>query len=184
MFGVEGQPDGLHVLTLVRRETQVPPVSLDRLPAVLGVARGGDDLVPEGVERVRHMQEQYLGLRPGRKLLGWLGQNGVRPELAGTGELLLGGTPPGGQVPGQRGQLALDDVLQCPLDRRGVERTVADTHDNLVLLPDNSDQLFNGSHDDLFSAVGFSDATCSGDLNCRLRTAYHMQNLYIIRHSQ
>lgn len=181
MFGVESQPDGFRELTLVGRETQIPLVSLDTLPEVLGEARRGDDLVPEGVERIRHVEKQHLGLRPGRELLGRLGQDGVRPKLTGTGELLLGGTPPGRRV---RGQLALDDVLERPPDGDGVERAVADTHDNLFLLPDNSDQLFNGSHDDLFSAVGFSDATCSGDLNCRLRTAYHMQNLYIIRHSQ
>ena len=42
------------------------------------------------------MEQQYLGLRPGRELLGRLGQNGVRPKLTGTGELLTdGGTPPG-----------------------------------------------------------------------------------------
>lgn len=46
MFGIEGQPSGFHVLTLVRREAQVPLVSLDTLPAVPGVAHGGIDLVP------------------------------------------------------------------------------------------------------------------------------------------
>ena len=95
VFGVEGQPDGFRVLTLVRRETQVPLVGLDALPAVLGVALRGDDLVPEGVERVRHVQEQHLGLRPGRESFRWLGQFASRPELTGTLELLLGGTPPG-----------------------------------------------------------------------------------------
>ncbi len=90
VFGVEGQPDGHRVLTLVRRETQIPLVSLDTLPAVLGVARGGNDLVPEGVEAVRHVEKQHLGLRPGRESFRRLGQNGVRPELASTGELLLG----------------------------------------------------------------------------------------------
>lgn len=148
MFGVEGQPDGLRVLTLVRRETQTALVSLDALPAELGVARGGDGLVPEGVERIRHVEKQHLGLRPGRELLGRLGQNGVRPELTGTLELLLGGTPPGGQVPGQRGQLALDDVLECPLDGDGVERAVADTLDDLVVLTGDTDQLLGGGHDD------------------------------------
>lgn len=148
MFGVEGQPDGLRVLTLVRRETQTALVSLDALPAVLGVVRGGDDLVPEGVERVRHVEQQHLGLRPGRELLGRLGQNGVRPELASTLELLLGGTPPGGRVPGQRGQLALDDVLECPLDGGGVERAVADTLDDLVVLAGDTGQLLGGGHDD------------------------------------
>ena len=148
MFGVEGQPDGLRVLTLVRRETQTALVSLDALPAVLGVARGGDGLVPEGVERIRHVEKQHLGLRPGRELLGRLGQNGVRPELTGTLELLLGGTPPGGRVPGQRGQLALDDVLECPLDGDGVERAVADTLDDLVVLSRDTGQLLDGGHDD------------------------------------
>lgn len=56
-LGVEGQPDGRRELDLVGCETQIPLVSLDALPAVLGVARGGNDLVPEGVERVRHVQE-------------------------------------------------------------------------------------------------------------------------------
>jgi len=148
VFGVEGQPDGFRVLTLVRRKTQVPLVSLDALPPVLGVARGGDGLVPEGVERIRHVEKQYLGLRPGRELLGRLGQNGVRPELTGTLELLLGGTPPGGRVPGQRGQLALDDVLECPLDGDGVERAVADTLDDLVVLAGDTGQLLDGGHDD------------------------------------
>ena len=104
------------------------------------------------------MEKQYLGLRPGRKLLGRLGQNGVRPELTGTGELLLGGTPPGGRVPGQRGQLALDDVLECPLDGDGVERAVADTLDDLddtlddlVVLAGDTGQLLDGGHDDLLS---------------------------------
>lgn len=184
MFGVEGQPDGLRVLTLIRRETQVPLVGLDTLPLVLGVALGGDNLVPEGVEHVRHVQEQHLGLRPGRELCRRLGQNGVRPELTGTSELLLGGTPPGGRVPGQRGQLALNDVLECPLDGDGVERAVADTLDDLVVLAGDTGQLLDGGHDDLFLAVDFSDATCSGDLNCRLRTAYYMQNLYIKRRSR
>lgn len=41
------------------------------------------------------MEKQYLGLRPGRELLGRLGQNGVRPKLTGTGELLLGRDVPG-----------------------------------------------------------------------------------------
>ena len=89
MFGVEGQPDGFRVLTLVRREAEIPLVGLNVFPAVLGVARGDIDLVPEGVEAVRHVEKQHLGLRPGRELLGRLGQNGVRPELAGTLELLL-----------------------------------------------------------------------------------------------
>ena len=95
-FGVEGQPDGRHELDLVRMamfvlsETQIPLVSLDDLPPVLGVALRGDDLVPEGVERVRHVEQQHLGLRPGRESFRRLGQNGVRPELTGTGELLLG----------------------------------------------------------------------------------------------
>ncbi len=149
MFGVESQPDGFRVLTLVRRETQVPLVSLDALPAVLGVAIGGDDFVPEGVERVRHVEQQYLGLRPGRELLGRLGQNGVRPELTGTGDLLLGGTPPSRRVPVlHRGQLALDDVLERPLDGDGVERAVADTLDDLVVLAGDTGQLLDGGHDD------------------------------------
>ena len=150
MFGVESQPDGLRELDLVGGETQIPLVSLDALPAVLGVALGGDDLVPEGVERVRHMEKQYLGLRPGRELLGRLGQNGVRPKLTGTGELLLGGTPPGRRVPVvlHRGQLALDDVLECPLDGDGVERAVADALDDLVVLTGDTGQLLDVGHDD------------------------------------
>lgn len=147
-LGVEGQPDGRRELDLVGCETQIPLVSLDALPPVLGVALGGDDLVPEGVERVRRVEQQHLGLRPGRELLGRLGQNGVRPELASTLELLLGGTPPGGRVPGQRGQLALDDVLECPLDGGGVERAVADTLDDLVVLAGDTGQLLDGGHDD------------------------------------
>ena len=98
-LGVEGQPDGRRELDLVGCETQIPLVSLDALPPVLGVAHPtfcrGDDLVPEGVERIRHMQKQYLGLRPGRESFRRLGQNGVRPELAGTGELLLRRNVPG-----------------------------------------------------------------------------------------
>ena len=147
-FGVEGQPDGFRVLDLVGGETQVPLVGLDTVPAVLGVARGGIDLVPQGVEAVRHVEKQYLGLRPGRELLGRLGQNSVRPELAGTLELLLGGTPPGRRIPGQRGQLALDDVLERPLDGGRVERAVADTLDDLVVLSRDTGQLLYGGHDD------------------------------------
>ena len=152
VFGVESQPDGFRVLTLVRCETQIPLVSLEALPLALGVAHPtfcrGDDLVPEGFEAVRHVEQHHLGLRPGRESFRRLGQFASRPELAGTLELLLGGTPPGGRVPGQRGQLALDDVLECPLDASGVERAVADTHDDLFLLGDDSDQLIDGGHDD------------------------------------
>lgn len=146
VLGVEGQPDGLRVLDLVGGETQVPLVGLDDLITVLGVARRGDDLAPEGIERVGHVEQQYLGLRPGRELLGRLGQNGVRPKLTGTGELLLGGTPPGGRVPGQRGQLALDDVLECPLDGGWVERAACHTLDDLVVLSGDTGQLFDGGH--------------------------------------
>ena len=161
MFGVEGQPDGHRELDLVRVavfvlcETQVPLVSLDTLPPVLGVARGGDDLVPEGVECVRHVEKQHLGLRPGRELLGRLGQNGVRPELTGAVELLLGGTPPGGRVPGQRGQLALDDVLECPLDGGGVEQAVADTHDDFAPLTDHTHHLFKADPSAQMTGGGF-----------------------------
>lgn len=108
VLGVESQPDGTVELDLVGGETQVPFVSLDALPAVLGVARRGSDLVPEGVERVRHVEQQYLGLRPGRELLGRLGQNGVRPKLTGTGELLLGGDVPGRHA---RHELGLDRCM-------------------------------------------------------------------------
>ena len=151
VLGVESQPDGTVELDLVGGETRVPLVSLDALPAVLGVARGGVDQVPQVVERIRHVQEQHLGLRPGRELRRRLGQNGVRPELTGTVELLLGGAPPGGRVPGQRGQLALDDVLECPLDGDGVERAVADTLDDLVVLSGDTGQLLDGGHDDPLS---------------------------------
>ena len=149
MFGVEGQPDGFRELDLVGGETQVPLVRLNAFPVVLGVARGGIDLVPEGVEAVRHVEKQHLGLRPGRELLGRLGQNSVRPELTSTGELLLGGTPPGRRVPVlHRGQLALDDVLERPLDGGRVERAVADTLDDLVVLAGDTGQLLDGGHDD------------------------------------
>ncbi len=125
VFWVECQPDGTRVLTLLRREAQVCLIRLDAIPAVLGVARRGLDLVPKGVEAVWNVQKQHLGLRPGGELLGRLGQNGVRPELTRTRELLLGGTPPG-----------------------------------------DTGQLFDGGHDDPIPAVDFSDAICSGDLNC------------------
>lgn len=92
------------------------------------------------------MQEQYLGLRLRCKSFRRLGQNDVRPELTGTGELLLGGTPPGGRLPGQRGQLALDDILERPLDGGGVERAVTDTLDDFVVLSGNTGQLTDGSH--------------------------------------
>lgn len=146
MFGVEGQPDGLRELDLVGGETQIPLVGLDALPAVLGVALGGGDLVPEGVEAVRHVQEQHLGLRPGRELRRRLGQNGVRPELTGTVELLLGGAPPARRIPGGGDELALDDVLERPLDGGGVERAVADTLDDLVVLAGDTGQLLDGGH--------------------------------------
>ena len=96
------------------------------------------------------MEKQYLGLRPGRELLGQAqGQNGVRPKLTGTGELLLGGMPPGRGVPVRyRGQLALDDVLERPLDGGRVERAVADTLDDLVVLAGDTGQLLDGGHDD------------------------------------
>ena len=155
-LGVEGQPDGYYVaLAPLCGETQIPLVSLDALPPVLGVALGGDDLVPEGVERVRHVEQQHLGLRPGRELLGRLGQNGVRPELTGTDELLLGGTPPGGRVPGQRGQLALDDVLQCPLDGNGVERATRYPLDDFVPLTDHTHHLFKADPSAQMTGGGF-----------------------------
>lgn len=90
MLGVECQPDGLRELDLVGGETQIRSVGLDTPPAVLGVARRGDDLIPEGVECVRHVEQLYLGLRPGCELRRRLGQDGVRPELTGARELLLG----------------------------------------------------------------------------------------------
>ena len=95
MFGVEGQPDGPCKLDLVGGETQVPLVSLDALPAVLGIALGGVDQVPQVVERVRYVEKQHLGLRPRRESFRRLGQNGVRPELTSTLELTLGRDVPG-----------------------------------------------------------------------------------------
>lgn len=185
-FGVEGQPDGFRVLDLVGGETQIPLVGLDALPAVLGVALRSVDQVPQGVERVRHVEKQHLGLRPGRELLGRLGQFAPKPDLTCTRELLLGGAPPGRPVvPGGSNELALDDVLKRPLDGNGVERAVADALDDLVVLGGDTAQLLDGGHDNPLSfAVDFSDATCSGDLNYRLRTAYRMQSLYAKRRSQ
>lgn len=152
---------------------------------MLGVVRGGIDLVPEGVEAVRNVEEQHLGLRPGSEFLGRLRQNGVRPELTRTSELLLGRAPPGGRVPGGSDELALDDVLERPLDDDGVERAIADALDDLVVLGGNTAQLLDGGHNNhLPFAVDFSDATCSGDLNCQLRTAYRMRGSYTKRHSQ
>ena len=45
-------------------------------------------------------------------------------------------------------ELALDDVLECPLDGGGVERAVADTLDDLVVLTGDTGQLLDGGHDD------------------------------------
>ncbi len=165
MFGIETEPHGLRVDTLVGRETQV--LGPEARPTAFGAARGGYDIVPQIVERARHVQQQDFrrGLR--LEVHGRLGKNGVRPKLACTRELLAGGAPPGGWVPVQRlGQLALDDVLERLPDKEGIERAVADTLDDLVVLGGDTDQLLGGSHDDLFFAVGFSDAMCSGDLNC------------------
>lgn len=71
------------------------------------------------------------------------------------------------------GQLALDDVLERPLDGGRVERTIDDALDDLFVLGGDAQQSlgetlveFNDlSHDRLLSAVDFSDAICSGDLN-------------------
>ena len=134
MFGVEGYPDRFRVLTLVGRETQILLAGLAP-PAVFGVACRGDDLSPQGVERIRHVKKRYLGLCPGRELFRWLGYNGIRPELTGTGELLLRSVPPGRRVPVRyRGQLALDDVLECSFDGCRVKRAIAEPLDDLVVL--------------------------------------------------
>lgn len=125
MLGIECQPNGLRELGLAWRETQVRPIRLDAVPAVLGVAHGGDDLVPEGVEAVRHVEEQHLGLRPGSELLGRLGQNGVRPELTGAVELLLGRDIPGRHA---RHELGLDRRVH----RGGQVRLLDDTSDVAV----------------------------------------------------
>lgn len=86
------------------------------------MADGGVDLIPEGVEAVRNVQKQHLGLRPGCELLGRLGQNDVWPELTRTRELLLRGTPPGWQVVAGSEELALDnDILKRSLDSGRVE---------------------------------------------------------------
>jgi len=95
VLGVEGQPDRLRELTLGGRETQILLVGLDAVPPVLGVALGGVDQVPQVIERVRHVQEQHFGHRPGSELLGRLGQAQARPELTGACELLLGRDIPG-----------------------------------------------------------------------------------------
>ena len=154
VFGVEGQPDGRRELDLARCETQIPLVSLDALPAVLGVARGGNDLVPEGVEAVRHVEQQYLGLRPGSELLGRLRQNGVRPELTGTSELLLGRDIPGRHT---RHELGLDRRVH----RGGQIRLLDDTGDVAVR------ESCRGQHTlelDLLTDGGVVEASHDGSL--------------------
>jgi hypothetical protein len=66
-----------------------------------------------------------------------------------------------------------------------VERAVADTLDDLVVLAGDTGQLLDGGHDNPLPCRRLLRCDiCSGDLNCRLRTAYYMQDLYTKRRSQ
>ena len=78
---VEAQPHRCSTAGHVRCQLQVPLVHLDVVRPPLGVAVRGNDLAPQGVEAVRHMQEQNLGARAGHELLGRLGQSDAGPEL-------------------------------------------------------------------------------------------------------
>ena len=154
VLGVESQPDGLRVLDLVGGETQVPLVGLDTLPTVLGVALRGDDLVPQGVEAVRHVEQQYLGLRPGRELRRRLRKDSIRPELTGTGELLFWGAPPGRHTRPEHG---LDRRVHCG----GQVRLLDDTGDVRVR------EACPGQHTlelDLLTVGGVAEASHDGSL--------------------
>ena len=100
------------------------------------------------------MQEQHLGLRPGDELLGRLGQNGVRPELTRTRELLLGRDVPGRH---SRDGLGLDRHVH----RGGQVRLLDDTGDVAVR------EACRGQHTlelDLLTDGGVVEASHDGSL--------------------
>ena len=175
---------------------------LELVPAVLGVAVGGLDEIPELIEgtvqtglpslgREGDGQHQHF-VRVTRPVAGnrrevRVLEAPVESSVEGHDllELLHSRDIPGGLL-GQDvrdgglgrldlGELPFDDVLERLTNVVWVERAVTDTLDDLVVLSGNADQLFDGGHRDLASAVDFSDAICSGDLNDSLRTAYYTQ---------
>lgn len=175
---------------------------LELFPAPLGVAIRSLDEVPELVEGVVQTglpslgregdgQHQHLvrvmlpGAGDRRDVLRHKAPVECSVEGLDLLELILGRDVPGGLL-GQDvrdgglrqldlGELPFDDVLERLTNVVRVERAVTDTLDDLVVLSGNADQLFDGGHRDLASAVDFSDTICSGDLNGSLRTAYYTQ---------